>query len=110
MNWKKRGQKGWTGKKTAKNDTKGRERQYAEQEIKQQLQEDFQGDEFRYSGGKKKKNEIASLEFWRDRWNQRALEYQIREEKEKRIGFMSSYEYRKWAEELQNKIDDLKKK
>jgi hypothetical protein len=110
MSWKKRGRKGWTGKKTAKNDTKGRERQYANQEIRQQIQEDFEGDDFRYNGGKKKKNEIASLEHWRDHWLKRALECEIREEKEKRIGWMSSFKCKEWAREYQEKIDDLKKK
>ena len=110
MSWKKRGKKGWTGKKTAKNDTKGRERQYADQEIRQQIQEDFEGDDFRYSGGKKNKNKMASLEYWRDRWKQRALEYEIIEEKEKRIGWMSSYKYKEWANDCQKQIDDLKKK
>ena len=63
MNWKKRGQTGWTGKKTAKELTKGRERQYGEQEIEQQLQEDFEGDEFRHvHQGKKVKNEKSRLE------------------------------------------------
>jgi len=63
MSWKKRGQAGWTGRKTAKNETKGRERQYGEQEVRQQLQEDFEGDEFRYTyQGKKVKNEQSRLE------------------------------------------------
>lgn len=113
MNWKKRGQKGWTGKKYAKNETKGRERQYADQEVKQQIQEVFEGDEFRYNGGRKKKNEIASLEYWRDHWIKRALEYEIKEEKEekeKRISWMSSFKYKQWAREYQEKIDKLKDK
>lgn len=63
MSWKKRGQKGWTGAKTAKELTKGRERQYGESEIKQQLQEDFEGDEYRYTSGKRKKNEKARVKY-----------------------------------------------
>jgi hypothetical protein len=74
MNWKKRGQKGWLGKKTAKEVSKGRERQYGDQDVKQQLQEDFEGDDFRYTGGKKKKNKLAQLENWRDYYERRKKE------------------------------------
>ena len=63
MNWKKRGQAGWTGRKTAKEISKGSERQYGKQEVRQQLQEDFEGDDFRYTHqGKKVKNEQSRLE------------------------------------------------
>lgn len=101
MNWKKRGQKGWLGKKTAKEISKGRERQYAESEIKQQLQEDFEGDDFRYTGGKKKKNEIARLEYSRDLYQRWA--------DEGRTAWWGS-DYARRAKEYQEKIDELKQK
>lgn len=109
MDWKKRGRKGWTGKKFAKNETKGRERQYGDSEAKQQLQEDFEGDEFRYKGGKKKKNPIASLEYRLDWYKKTALESELREEKYGRSRTSSGY-WKKRAKEIEKEIDELKKK
>lgn len=108
MSWKKRGQKGYTGKKTAKEITKGRERQYGEQEIRQQLQEELEGDDYRYYGGKKKTNRIAKHEYWRDRYKKRALEQELKEERGQGCSYLSSYKYKKWAEEEQEKINELK--
>lgn len=101
MSWKKRGKKGWTGKKTAKNDTKGRERQYADQEIRQQIQEDFEGDDYRYNYHRKKQNEIARLEYSRDLYQRWA--------NEGRESWWGA-DYQTQANHYQKQIDELKKK
>jgi len=99
MSWKKRGQAGWTGSKTAKETTKGRERQYGEKEIKQQLQEDFEGDEFRYTGGKKNKNKVAQLENW--------LGYYERCQKEGKDWLFGNWESQ--INKIKKQIEELKK-
>ena len=101
MSWKKRGKSGWVGKKTAKENSKGREREYGKQEVRQQLQEDFEGDEFRYRGGKKKKNEIARLEYSRDLYQRWA--------NEGRESWWGA-DYQTQANHYQKQIDELKKK
>lgn len=110
MNWKKRGRKGWTGKKFAKETTKSRERQYGNSEIKQQIQEDLEGDDFRYRGGKKKKNKIAKYQYWADYYRKRAIEEELKEEKGDYCSFLSSYDYKKRAKEYENKIEECRKK
>ena len=69
--WKKRGQAGWTGKKEAKSKV-SRERNYAKEEIRQELKEIEEGEDFRYKAGGKNKNKIASLKYWIDLWENRA--------------------------------------
>ena len=117
MNWKKRGRKGWTGKKYAKNETKGSEREYGKQEVRQQLQEDFEGDNFRYTGGKKKRNLIARRKNWIKWYQRRIQEEELREERAKAKGesyrswsYFSTSHCRSRIEELEKEIEELKQK
>lgn len=114
MNWKKRGRKGWLGSKTAKEVSKGRERQYANKDIKQQLQEDFEGDDFRYNGGKRKRNRKAQIENWISYYQRRLLEEDLKQERARAKGeryidcgwFGPSY-YRSRIEEYQKELKKI---
>lgn len=115
MDWKKRGQKGWKGSKTAKELTKGRERQYGESEVNQQLQEDFEGDKYRYTGSKRFKNYKASYQSRIDRYERRLCQEILKEETMKikgekyydNIWFGKTY-YKNLIKRLKEEMEELK--
>jgi len=117
MNWKKRGQAGWNGRKTAKNFSKSIERNYSKKEIKQQLIEDLEGDDYRYKGGGRKRNKRDQFRYYVD-YYERCLKTEIiREERARakgdtywRCSYCDSSYYRNQIEYYKAKIKEIDQK
>lgn len=110
-NYKKRGQKGWTGKKEAKT-KEYRERLYAKKEIEKELKIEECGDSFRekpkpsQKKDKKIKNKIKSLENSLEFWEQRAEEAKGKPD----CKYFGYSWYRSRAEDMKKQIQKLKEK
>lgn len=111
MSWKKRGKAGWTGKKEAKSKPSV-ERNFAKDEIRQELKEIEEGDGFRYKAGGKNKNKIASLKYWIDLYERRAIAVKARGLDCRWFGYTrynnGATEMKKELEELEEKNNDTK--
>ena len=107
--YKKRGKKGWESKKFAKKELKGRERQYGQSEIKEQLEIEYQGDAYRHRGGaaKKKLTKLEKINKKMD-WCKKALDYWNRPNvfKHTMVDRMLS-SFRSALEKLRNERNDL---
>ena len=103
-NYRKRGQAGYTGKKEAKSKV-SRERNYAKEEIRQELKEMEEGDDFRYNAGGKKKNKIASLRYRIDLYAKRAKAAR----ESNRHGIFGYSWYESSMTEMKEELDELEK-
>ena len=89
-NWKKRGQAGWVGKKEAK--SKGRrERNFSKEEIRDEIKQIEEGDDFRYKGGGKNKDPIARQRYWVDYYERATKEAEARKDNCRWTGFGTYY-------------------
>ena len=74
MSYKKRGRAGWVGKKEAKTKI-GRERNYAKKEIRQEIRQLEEGDDFRYRNKPSKKILTTKQKIEKElAWYERVLE------------------------------------
>lgn len=106
MSYKKRGRAGWTGKKEAKSNP-SRERNYAKDEIRQELKQIEEGDDFRYRASNKKKNKIVSLKYWIELYEAKAEKAKIRGDVCKYFGYSG---WMDGAKQLKEKLAKLENK
>jgi hypothetical protein len=113
MNWKKRGQAGWNGRKTAKK-LPGIERQYGKTEARQQLQEHFEGDDYRHKGGIRSRSRKGQLQYRVDYYERCLKNEVLKEEKARANGDVywrsnwcdSSY-YRSSIKKMKEEIKEI---
>jgi len=103
MSYKNRQRAGWCGKKETKEKIY-KERQYAKKEIAQAEQEMLEGDDFRYKGGKRKKNEIAQLQYWLKLYERRMIEAKKRGDNCRWFGWSS---YKSSYDKTKQQLIDL---
>jgi hypothetical protein len=115
MSYKKRGQAGWNGSKTAK-ERKYIERNHSKKLIAEAEKEMVQGDEYRTPARSKKQNKIAQKQYWLDYYKRRQLEEEIKKERAKAKGERYSdnrwwgfSSYRSRIQELEKEIEEMKK-
>lgn len=106
--YKKRGQAGWNGRKTAKEISKYKERQFSKTEIKQEMQEHLEGDEYRYRHKKSPTpNEKARLEYNLSLYKKWAAAAKARGEMS---GWCGYHTYLSDIEKIEKQIEEFDKK
>jgi hypothetical protein len=113
MSWKKRGKKGWLGKKTAKELSEPTERNYAKAEVKQALQEELEGDDFRYPHYKASPNPEKKLEGRVKSIKNNIIQWERMEEQYKRRNSLLGKHLnwlKSWLDKTKTKLNNIKNK
>jgi hypothetical protein len=108
MSYKKRSRSGYSTGKRYKKHSNRTERQYEKDEIRQQMTEITQGDEYREKGGGRNPNYIARQEYnisVYERWMIHAKSYR---ERWGRDSYFSVAKCKAWIEKAKKKIEKLR--